>query len=217
MQIPYQALCQQSRDETQLNLFEHLHGACVLNRRASVLRDHLAELLPQHATVLDVGCGDGLLSYLIMQKRPDVKIKGVDVLGRSHTQIPVECFDGKVIPYRDGSFDVTMFVDVLHHTIDPMVLLHEAVRVARKGVIIKDHVCNGLLDDLTLRLMDHIGNARYGVALPYNYWSRQRWFEAVDKLGLRLTTWKQDLGLYPRPAHWLFDRSLHFISRLELD
>jgi ubiquinone/menaquinone biosynthesis C-methylase UbiE len=200
-----------------LNLLEHLHAAYVLNRRASVLRDHLAELLPQHATVLDVGCGDGLLSYLIMQKRPDVKIKGVDVLGRSQTQIPVECFDGKVIPYRDGSFDVTMFVDVLHHTMDPMILLREAARVARKSVVIKDHTCEGLFDNLTLRLMDQVGNARHGVALPYNYWSQQRWFEAVDTLGLKIATWQKALGLYPRPAHWLFDRSLHFISRLELD
>jgi hypothetical protein len=152
-----------------------------------------------------------------MQKRPDVKIKGVDILGRTQTQIPVEWFDGEVIPYGDGSFEVTMFVDVLHHTLDPMILLHEAVRVARKAVIIKDHTCDGLLDDLTLRLMDQVGNARHGVALPYNYWSEQRWLKAVDTLGLKITTWKKDLGLYPRPARWLFDRSLHFVSRLELD
>jgi len=200
-----------------VNLLEQLHRAYVYNRRASVLRDHLAELLPQNASVLDVGCGDGLLSYLIMQKRPDVKIKGVDILGRSQTQIPVEQFDGEVIPYGDGTFEVTMLVDVLHHTIDPMVLLHEAVRVARKAVVIKDHTCNGLFDKLTLRLMDQVGNARHGVALPYNYWSQQRWFEAVDTLGLKIATWKKDLRLYPRPARWLFDRSLHFISRLDLD
>ena len=200
-----------------MNLLEHVHTGYVHKRRALVLRDHLAELLPKNATVLDVGCGDGVLAYLIMQKRPDVKIKGVDVLGRTQTQIPVEWFDGEVIPYGDGSFEVTMFVDVLHHTLDPMILLHEAVRVARKAVIIKDHTCDGLLDDLTLRLMDQVGNARHGVALPYNYWSQQRWFEAVDTLGLRITTWKRDLRLYPRPARWLFDRSLHFVSRLELD
>ena len=200
-----------------MNVLEQLHGAYVHNRRVAVLRDHLAELLPKDASVLDVGCGDGLLSYLVMQKRSDIKIKGVDILERSQTQIPVESFDGEVIPYGDESFEVTMLVDVLHHTIDPMVLLHEAVRVARKAVVIKDHTCKGLFDYLTLRLMDQVGNARHGVALPYNYWSQQRWFEAVDTLGLKIATWQKALGLYPRPAHWLFDRSLHFISRLELD
>jgi SAM-dependent methyltransferase len=199
----------------QMNLLEQVHTSYVHRRRASVLRDHLTELLPKNATVLDVGCGDGLISDLIMQKRPDVKIRGVDTLRRSQTQIPVECFDGEVIPYGDGSFEVTMFVDVLHHTMDPMILLQEAVRVARKAVIIKDHICDGLLDDLTLRLMDQVGNARHGVTIPYNYWSQQKWFEAVDTLGLRITTWKKDLGLYPFPACWVFDRSLHFISRLD--
>jgi len=28
-----------------------------------------------------------------------------------------------------------MFVDVLHHTHDPMILLREAVRVARKAIV----------------------------------------------------------------------------------
>ena len=198
-----------------MNLLEQVHTSYVHRRRVSVLRDHFTELLPKNATILDIGCGDGLLSYLIMQKRPDVKIRGIDILRRSQTQIPVEWFDGEAIPYADASFEVTMFVDVLHHTMDPMTLLREAVRVARKAVIIKDHICSGLLDDLTLRLMDQVGNARHGVALPYNYWSQQRWFEAVDTLGLRITTWEKDLGLYPCPACWVFDRSLHFISRLE--
>jgi ubiquinone/menaquinone biosynthesis C-methylase UbiE len=200
-----------------MNLLEHLHTAYVYSRRASVLCDHLAKLLPQDATVLDVGCGDGLLSYLIMQKRPDVDIKGVDILRRSQTQIPMEWFDGEAIPYDDRSFEVTMFIDVLHHTMDPMILLREAARVARKSVVIKDHTCEGLFDNLTLRLMDQVGNARHGVALPYNYWSQQRWFEAVDSLGLKIATWQKALGLYPRPARWLFDRSLHFISRLDLN
>jgi SAM-dependent methyltransferase len=197
-----------------MNLLEPVQSY-VHERRACVLRDHLTELLPQDATILDVGCGDGLLSYLIMQKRPDIKMKGVDILRRSQTQIPVEWFDGEVIPYGDGSFEVIMLVDVLHHAMDPMILLREAVRVAQKAVIIKDHICDGLLDDLTLRLMDHFGNARHGVDLPYNYWSQQKWLEAVDTLGLRITTWKRNLELYPRPARWVFDRSLHFISRLD--
>jgi len=198
-----------------MNVLERIHSAYVYKRRTFVLRDHLAELLPQDASVLDIGCGDGLISHLIMEKRPDVTIKGLDILRRSQTWIPVEWFDGEVIPYGNGTFEVAMFVDVLHHTMDPMILLHEAVRVARKAVVIKDHTCNGSFDNFTLRLMDQVGNSRHGVALSYNYWSQQRWFDAVDTLDLRIATWKKDLGLYPRPASWLFDRSLHFISRLE--
>ena len=55
---------------------------------------------------------------MVMEKRPDVKIKGLDILERSQTYIPVEQFDGSSIPCGDGAFDVAIFVDVLHHTID---------------------------------------------------------------------------------------------------
>jgi SAM-dependent methyltransferase len=125
-------------------------------------------------------------------------------------------FDGQVIPYDDDNFDAVMFVDVLHHTEDPTVLLREAARVARRAIVIKDHTRNGLLADSTLRLMDYVGNARHGVVLPYNYWSQQQWLEALKKLGLTVGAWKKDLRLYARPASWIFDRSLHFVTRLDV-
>jgi SAM-dependent methyltransferase len=165
---------------------------------------------------LDVGCGDGRLAHGILQKRRDVEIRGVDVLVRTHTQIPVDRFDGQAIPYGDAGVDVVMCVDVLHHTQDPMVLLREAARIARTAIVIKDHLCDGLFAGPTLRLMDRVGNARHGVALPYSYWPRQRWLQAFRTLGLTIAAWMTDLRLYPQPASWIFDRSLHFISRLDV-
>ena len=120
-----------------------------------------------------------------------------------------------MIPRNNASVDVVMFVDVLHHTDDPMILLREARRVARRAVVIKDHTLNGLLARQTLRLMDRVGNARYGVALPYNYWTHEKWLESFMKLGLQVGVWATDLGLYPWPARWFFDRSLHFVARLD--
>jgi SAM-dependent methyltransferase len=199
-----------------MKLLEHIHNTYVHNRRLRVLCDHLVELIPPHARVLDVGCGDGLLAHLLTQKRPDIDLQGIDVLVREHTYIPAEEFDGRVIPYADASFDVVLFVDVLHHTKDPMILLREAARVARNSIVIKDHLGDGLVARLILQFMDQIGNARHGVALPYNYWPQKRWLEAFDTLNWALDTWKKDLRLYPRPANWIFGRSLHFIARLEL-
>ena len=141
-------------------------------------------------------------------------MQGIDVLVRDQTHIPVDSFNGWVMPVDDRSFDVVMFVDVLHHTQDPMVLLREAARVARQAIVIKDHTLSGVFAHSTLRLMDQIGNAPHGVALPYNYWSQKRWIEAFGTLGLTIDIWKKDLGLYPFPASLLFDRNLHFIAKL---
>jgi SAM-dependent methyltransferase len=197
-------------------LIERIHGEYVYQRRIRVLSEHLAKLIPRAARVLDVGCGDGLLAHLILQKRPDLALRGIDVLIREHTHVSVNGFDGRVIPYADASFDVVMFVDVLHHTEDPTVLLREAARVASTTIIIKDHTRDGPLAGLTLRFLDWVGNARHGVVLPYNYWPQRRWCDAFDKLGLAIGVWMKDLGLYPRPANWIFGRSLHFIARLDL-
>ncbi len=88
-------------------------------------------LLRYGASILVVGCGNGLIAHTIKQRRPDVQICGVDVLAPEHTFIPVEKFDGEVLPFKDKSFDVILFVDVLYHTDDAMVMLREALRVAR--------------------------------------------------------------------------------------
>jgi SAM-dependent methyltransferase len=199
-----------------MKLIEQIHARYVENRRAGVLSKRLAELIPPGFQLLDVGCGDGFITQLVARARPDISVCGLDVLERKRSHVPVTFFDGEVIPYDDAAFDGVMFVDVLHHTQDPMVLLREAARVARKIIVIKDHLLNGLLAGSTLRFMDNVGNARYSVSLPYNYWSQQRWLEAFQAVGLQVDTWATNLGLYPWPATWICDRSLHFVSRLEV-
>src|SRR5437763_17176570 len=106
-----------------------LHDQFVFGRRTRILADSLATLIPRGARVLDVGCGDGTIDQLILARRPDISIEGIDPLVRAQARIPVRSFDGSNIPYPDRSFDVVMFVDVLHHTRDPRILLREAARV----------------------------------------------------------------------------------------
>lgn len=198
-----------------MNVVDQIHGGYVHQRRVRVLRDHLARLLPDAGEVLDVGCGDGMLAKLIQDRKPGATISGIDVLVRGETAVPVTEFDGVAIPFPDASFDSVMFVDVLHHTNDPMVLLREAARVSRGAIVLKDHTLNGWLAGPTLRFMDRVGNLRHNVVLPHNYWPYRRWAAAFRELGVSLETWISDVGLYPAPASWIFGRSLHFIARLE--
>lgn len=191
-----------------------LHSQHVLSRRVRVLAGHIASLLPDTAEVLDVGCGDGQIASLVMREKPGVSISGVDVVPRETTAVPVAMFDGRTLPCPDASKDAVMFVDVLHHTDDPMVLLREAARVSRRWIVIKDHSRDGLLAGPTLRFMDWVGNARFGIALPYNYWPAARWDAAFADLGLVREKNLTALGLYPRWADWMFGRGLHFAALL---
>ncbi len=132
------------------------------------------------------------------------------------TNSAVSLFDGQRLPYGNASFDVVMFVDVLHHAENPFGLLKEALRVSRNAVLIKDHTQDGFFAGPTLRFMDRVGNLRHHVSLRYDYWPRQRWVSVFESLGVKLAEWKQHLSLYPWPANWVFERSLHFVARLEV-
>ena len=193
-----------------------MHDKLVLGRRVAVLARWFAELLPTGVRVLDVGCGDGFISAGLQSQRSDLSIRGIDVLQRTRTLIPVDLFDGRHIPFDDGFFDVVLFSDVLHHTEDPHILLREARRVASRNVLIKDHYREGMAANARLRFMDRVGNARFGVALPYNYWTETQWREAWQQIGLQPQRMITKLGLYPKPADWVFGAKLHFVGLMNL-
>ena len=197
-----------------MDAFGKLHNRLVINRRVEILASWFAKLAPQQAHILDVGCGDGLMASLLLSKRPDLRVQGIDVLARQNMSIPVAIFDGTHIPYENGVFDAVLFSDVLHHTDDPGVLLREAHRVARQCVLLKDHYRKGLAAFSRLRFMDWVGNARFGVSLPYNYWTEDQWRGAWKRIGLEPEELITRLGLYPAPASWVFGAGLHFVARL---
>lgn len=192
-----------------------VHDTLIFNRRVEVLARALAAAIPTGGTVLDLGCGDGQVAVGLMAQRPDLKVEGVDVLKRPVTHIPVTLYDGATLPFADGSFDYVTIVDVLHHTDDPGAVLAEAARVARRGVVVKDHLREGLLAGPTLRLMDWVGNRGHDVRLPYNYLDSAQWAQAFGRAGLAQARWTQRVELYGPPLSWWFERRLHFVGLYE--
>ncbi len=197
------------------SLMNSLHDRFIFQRRARILSTFLAELVPAGSTVLDVGCGNGVIGHLVKQMKPTVLIQGLEVTPRPSCLIECTFFNGAIIPMRDASVDVCMFVDVLHHTLNIEELLKEARRVARHYVLIKDHLCESKFDNLVLSVMDWAGKLAHGVRLKYNYQSRAQWDELFRSSGLKIVSWNEEVPLYPPPFDRLFGCGLHFVGLCE--
>jgi SAM-dependent methyltransferase len=198
------------------SLLERLHKGLVSNRRGEVLARRVADLMPPGARLLDIGCGNGLVEHLITQHRPDVSVIGVDVRVVPDCMIEVREFDGKTLPFPDKSVDVAMVLDVLHHTENPEILLREAKRVARRAVVVKDHLDEGFMAVPILWLMDWAGNIPYGIERTYMFWTEAQWRSTFAKLGLEIETWDEAIGLYRWPLNLVCERRLHFLARLKV-
>jgi methionine biosynthesis protein MetW len=93
--------------------------------------------LPRGGRFLDVGCGDGNVSQLFLE-RGDVY--GIDISSKALKQaqkkgIKVQECDlnqGK-LPFTGSYFDAVILTDVIEHLIDIMIILREARRVLKKN------------------------------------------------------------------------------------
>jgi SAM-dependent methyltransferase len=205
------------RGSFALSLLKRAHGRAVFGRRAQALAKVLADRIPAGASVLDIGCGDGTIAKLITSYNPSTTIQGIEFAPRVDCKIECHAFDGSTIPHPPASFDVCMFVDVLHHAGNSQGverLLSEAQRVSRQFVLIKDHLSQNWLDFKTLQFMDWVGNRPHGVVLPYNYQCRSQWDKYFLTTGLKIIDWETQIPLYPFPFSALFGRKLHFIGLL---
>jgi SAM-dependent methyltransferase len=88
--------------------------------------------VPQGCKVLDVGAWRCYLGQLL-RERLGCDVLSLDVVNANKTDMPFQLFDGKVLPVDAQSYDVVLYLYVLHHAADHPALLREANRVLRDG------------------------------------------------------------------------------------
>jgi glycosyltransferase involved in cell wall biosynthesis len=127
--------------------------AIVHNARAPAAsgpRRLLAELLRSLGnSLLDVGCGPGMLWPYLERYRPGFAWTGLDATERMlavarqlFPHVPVHHGDAGDLPFGDGSFDVVLLRHVLEHLPEWLLLraLREATRVAGNAVCLDFYV-----------------------------------------------------------------------------
>lgn len=92
-------------------------------------------------SVLDVGCGTGMLSERLLGAFPSCRLAGVDLspamVERARTRLAgraeVREADAERLPFHDGAFDLVVCNDSFHHYPDPDRAAFQMWRVLRKG------------------------------------------------------------------------------------
>jgi SAM-dependent methyltransferase len=140
-------------------------------------------------SVLDLGCGDGMLLKLLNEK---YDVLGVDVTDYRYDEnkyLPfLQNVEGSLLKLKNKSFDNTILWTVLHHSDNPILLLKEAIRVTRYRIIIVE----GYIDDPQIYqvncFLDWFAN-RPGkgetVNVPLNFHTTAWWRQQFRDLGCR--------------------------------
>jgi SAM-dependent methyltransferase len=195
-------------------LMKRLHGPVYASRLKELVRQITPHLRPGDR-VLDVGCGFGALGRAIMDSPAcpkGVEVFGLERVKRGGEAIPVEAYDGVTIPYADGSFDVVIVADVLHHEEDPHRLIGQCARVSRRLLVIKDHKVEGPLARQRISLLDWAANAPYGVPCLYRYNTPAEWAQWQQRHALTPQAETKSLRLYPFPYNLVFTGRLQYMG-----
>ncbi len=154
--------------------------------RTERIAEGFAQLAPHHAqSMLDVGCGDGVLARRLADRLSISELHGVDIKLRPNAIIDVRAYDGTTLPFSDESFDLISIADVLHHAQDPAVVIRECLRVLRPSgaFLIKDHFRFTVWSQVVLHGMDAFGNYASGVFVRGNYLSAPEWIDLITRSG----------------------------------
>lgn len=108
---------------------------------ATIPSEHVLAFLTERAgaSVVDLGCGIGAYGKRLRETGRDVVGIELDVGAVARAQadgLDVRVGDVTALPFPDGAFETSVLVDVIEHLVDPERALAEALRVARRNVLV---------------------------------------------------------------------------------
>src|SRR5438270_9427395 len=164
----------------------------VVRRLMSGFEASLERLFMQAAprSVLDVGCGEGVLTYKWAERLGEKPVVGIDLADpklegewrtRRRENLEFRTFSGDRLPFGDDAFDLAAAIEVLEHVPDPEGMLGEMVRVAARHLLVsvpREPLWRGL----------NMARGAYWPALGntpghLNHWSKRSFVELLSRHG----------------------------------
>lgn len=111
-------------------------GDRLLTSRAARVAKRVVPHLPQRGRVLDVGSGTGH-NARHLRAMTCLEVVEADVASLAPAGQGPVLFSGTDLPFEDRTFDTALLLYVLHYADDAAALLRDALRVARRIVVIQ--------------------------------------------------------------------------------
>jgi 2-polyprenyl-3-methyl-5-hydroxy-6-metoxy-1,4-benzoquinol methylase len=101
--------------------------------------------LAEPESLLDVGCGEGVLTYRWARQLGERRVVGIDLddpklraewAKRSTANLEYRATSAEDLPFEQDEFDVATAIEVLEHVPDPEHTLSEMARCARRHLIV---------------------------------------------------------------------------------
>jgi 2-polyprenyl-3-methyl-5-hydroxy-6-metoxy-1,4-benzoquinol methylase len=119
----------------------------VVRRLMTGFQSTLAQLFTQAApeSVLDVGCGEGVLTHQWAQQLGERRIVGIDLddeklkvqwARRQRPNLEYRTMAAENLPFAVQEFDLACAIEVLEHVPDPEHTVSEMARVARRHLLV---------------------------------------------------------------------------------
>lgn len=160
----------------------------------------LTPYLTNAHTILDFGCGNLSLAKGVKEMIPKTDITGVDVVdsGVRAKDIKFRTYDGRRLPFKQNSFDVTIVYHVLHHCTDPKASLTDVMRVTKKTILLVEPVVRNSIDLFFMKILDRVGNGWRGVSIPmpFTFQKEETWAKWVREYKWNVQTVEQ-AGVFP--------------------
>jgi SAM-dependent methyltransferase len=130
------------------NTFDKYGSQTPVVRRLMAGFEHEMETLLERArpsSIVDVGCGEGVLTERWASSLPDGRVVGIDLEDpklraewkrRERPNLEFHAGDAHRTKYADGDFEATTAMEVLEHVPDPEGVLAEMARVASRWVLV---------------------------------------------------------------------------------
>ena len=119
----------------------------VVRRLMSGFERTLAELFERASpdSVLDVGCGEGVLTSRWAEQLGTGRVVGIDLTDpklqrewrtRARPNLRFEAIGGQDLPFETAEFDLVAAIEALEHIREPEHTIAEMVRVARRHLLV---------------------------------------------------------------------------------